>query len=374
MPKVIDLFAGGGGLSLGAARAGFELLAAIEKDALALETHTKNFPKSEHFSDDISKLEGKTLLSKLKLKKNELDGLIGGPPCQGFSVMGRKDITDERNTLFSDFFRLVNEIRPKFFVAENVLGILHGRYDNIRKNALNKIPKDYVVLEPFKVKASDYGVPTSRTRVFFIGYNPKYVSSLSERSFLPSSDEYEDVFVKDALEGLPANISPDWQEEEDGWQPYAKFANENHFTARVTGHIPLGVGDVSSLKRYAERQEVSGCLGTRHSQEIIERYSLVEQGGKDKKLRAPRLIPDGFCPTIRAGTGSDKGSYQAIRPIHYDFPRVITPREAARLQGFPDWFVFHRTKWHSFRQIGNSVSPLVAEKLLKVIFDKISTG
>ena len=114
-------------------------------------------------------------------------------------------------------------------------------------------------------------------------------------------------------------------------------------------------------------------MGTRHSQEIIDRYSLVEPGGKDTKLRAPRLRPDGLCPTIRAGTGSDKGSYQAIRPIHYDFPRVITPREAARLQGFPDWFVFHRTKWHSFRQIGNSVSPLLAEKLLKIIFDKIST-
>ena len=183
MLKVIDLFAGGGGLSLGAARAGFDLLAAIEKDALALETHTKNFPKSKHFSDDISKLVGKTLLSTLKLKENELDGLIGGPPCQGFSVMGRRDIKDERNTLFSDFFRLVNEIRPKFFVAENVLGILHDRYDNIRKNALAKVPKDYVVLDPIKVKASDYGVPTTRTRVFFIGYNPKYLSDLSEQSF-----------------------------------------------------------------------------------------------------------------------------------------------------------------------------------------------
>jgi len=373
MPKVIDLFAGAGGLSLGATRAGFDLLAAIEKDPLALETHTKNFPQSEHFPDDISKLKGKNLLSTLKLKENELDGLIGGPPCQGFSVMGRRDIKDERNTLFSDFFRLVNEIKPKFFVAENVLGILHSRYDNIRKNALDNIPKDYVVLEPIKVKASDYGVPTTRTRVFFIGYNPKYLSDLSEQSFLPSSEENEDVFVKDALEGLPVNISPEWQEEEDGWQPYTSFSRENHFTERVIGHIPVGIGDINSLTRYAEKQEVSGCLGTRHSEEIIKRFSSVEQGGVDKKLRSPRLKPDGFCPTIRAGTGSDKGSYQAIRPIHYDLPRVITPREAARLQGFPDWFVFHRTKWHSFRQIGNSVSPLLAEKLLKIIFDKIST-
>jgi DNA (cytosine-5)-methyltransferase 1 len=91
-----------------------------------------------------------------------------------------------------------------------------------------------------------------------------------------------------------------------------------------------------------------------------------------KTYKAKKLSPTGFCPTLRAGTGSDKGSYQAVRPIHYATNRVITPREAARLQGFPDWFVFHRTKWHSFRQIGNSVSPLLAEQLLKVIFDKLS--
>lgn len=372
MPKVIDLFAGAGGLSLGATRAGFDLLAALEKDPQAFETHKKNFPKAKHFSDDISQLEGKNLLSTLRLKKDELDGLIGGPPCQGFSIIGRKDICDERNTLFSDFFRLVSEIKPKFFMAENVLGILHSRYDNIRESALENVPENYVVLPPIKVKASDYGVPTTRTRVFFIGYNPKYLSDVSADSFLPSK-EIEDVFVRDALDGLPVEISPDWQEEEDGWRPYKAFANPTYFNERVSGLIPEDVGDSLSLERYTKKQEVSGCLGTRHSDEMIKRFSLVEQGGVDKRLRSPRLKPDGFCPTIRAGTDRDKGSYQAIRPIHYDLPRVITPREAARLQGFPDWFVFHRTKWHSFRQIGNSVSPLLAEKLLKVIFDKIST-
>ncbi len=372
MPKVIDLFAGVGGLSLGATRAGFDLLAAVEKDSFALDSHKKNFPKSNHFPDDISTLKGKDLLSTLKLKENELDGLIGGPPCQGFSAMGRKNADDERNNLFADFFRLVKEIKPKFFVAENVLGILHDRYENIRNEALAIVPKDYVALPPIKVKASDYGAPTTRTRVFFIGYNPKYLSELSEQSFLPSSENNE-VFVKEALEGLPVEISPEWQNEEDGWQPYKTFAKINYFTERVSGHIPKDVGDVVSLNRYTTKKEVSGCMGTRHSKEIIERFSLVEQGGIDKILRSPRLKPDGFCPTIRAGTASDKGSYQAIRPIHFDLPRVITPREAARLQGFPDWFVFHRTKWHSFRQIGNSVSPLLAEKLLKIIFDKIST-
>jgi DNA (cytosine-5)-methyltransferase 1 len=281
MPNIIDLFAGVGGLSLGATRAGFDLLAAVEKDPFAIDSHKKNFSKCRHFSDDISKLKGKDLLSTLKIKKNELDGLIGGPPCQGFSAMGAKNVEDGRNGLFADFFRLVKEIKPKFFVAENVLGILHSRYDKTRKEALKIIPKDYVVLAPFKVRASDYGVPTTRTRVFFIGYNPKYVDDLTEESFLPSPKN-KPVNVKEALQGLPLDISPDWQQEEDGWQPYEILTSKNFFTERVSGHIPKNVGDSISLERYLKGKEVSGCLGTRHSKEIANRYAVLEQNGTDK--------------------------------------------------------------------------------------------
>ena len=285
--------------------------------------------------------------------------------------MGRKDVKDERNRLFSDFFRLVKEIQPKFFVAENVLGILHPRYDQVRQEALDIVKDDYILLKPLKIKASDYGVPTTRTRVFFIGYRLPYINDLTEKSFLPSK-EILPVLVKEALEGLPSDISYDWQDEEDGWQPYERIENINYFTERISGHIPLNVGDSISLKRFQNNNVVSGCLGTRHSEIVANRYALLEHDGIDKISKAKKLNPDGFCPTLRAGTGSDKGSYQAVRPIHHDTNRVITPREAARLQGFPDWFVFHKTKWHSFRQIGNSVSPILAEQLLTVIFNKLS--
>ena len=110
-----------------------------------------------------------------------------------------------------------------------------------------------------------------------------------------------------------------------------------------------------------------GASETRHSKKVIERYSEIKQGETDRFSKSRRIDPDGFCPTLRAGTGRDKGSYQAVRPLHPTENRVITPREAARLQGFPDWFQFHPTKWHSFRQIGNSVSPILAEYILSVI-------
>ncbi|EKQ6362456.1 MULTISPECIES: DNA cytosine methyltransferase [Pseudomonas] len=367
---VIDLFAGAGGLSLGAARAGFTVAASVELDEFAISTHARNFPNSVHLSVDVASLSGDSLLEAAGVQYGELDGLIGGPPCQGFSTMGRRDIADSRNDLFGHFFRLVSEMRPKFFLAENVPGILNEKYKGIVSAALSLCPSDYEVLAPLTVKASDYGAPTTRTRVFFIGYDRSQVSfRLQHSDFAPRN--IEKVNVAQALAGLPQKISEKWQSEESGWRPYTVITPDTPFLQRVYGEIPEGVGDPLALKRFAEKLQVWGCMGTKHTPEVISRFSKTIPGGVDKVSKAVRLDPDGFCPTLRAGTSKDKGSYQAVRPIHFSAPRVITPREAARLQGFPDWFVFHSTKWHSFRQIGNSVPPILAESLLRVIFSRL---
>jgi DNA (cytosine-5)-methyltransferase 1 len=170
--------------------------------------------------------------------------------------------------------------------------------------------------------------------------------------------------VRDALRGLPVKIDEDWQTEEDGWRRRGT-PELTGFLEKAIGHRPKHVGDREAVERFLERRQVSACLGTVHETEVVARFRDLEPGQKDEVSKAVRLDPNGFCPTLRAGTGPDRGSYQAVRPVHYGEPRVITPREAARLQGFPDWFVFHPTKWHSFRQIGNSVSPIVAEHLLR---------
>ena len=137
--------------------------------------------------------------------------------------------------------------------------------------------------------------------------------------------------------------------------------------------IPEGIGDDAAMKRL-KRREVSGFLGTRHTPEVLERFASVAQGDTDQISRCHRLDPNGFCPTLRAGTAKEKGGFQAIRPLHPTEDRVITPREAARLQGFPDWFQFAPTKWHSFRQIGNSVSPILAEDILARLVKRLSPG
>lgn len=366
---VIDLFAGGGGFSLGAARAGFTVSASVEIDPYANETHQRNFPHSVHIGTDIAKLDGESLLETAGLEVGELDGLIGGPPCQGFSTIGKGDPTDKRNTLFEHFMRLVKETKPAFFVAENVPGILSEKNAHIYKNALKLIPKEYVVLKPAKVCAAHFGVPTIRTRVFFVGYDPKRVDELTDLIFKPSKKDLR-TNVEDALRGLPVKIDPSWQSEGDSWRKVDDL-QQSFFGQRAQGMIPKKVGDQFAIDAFLQSRFVSGCFGTVHAKNVETRYGNLVPGKQDAISKSSRLKQDGFCPTLRAGTGSDKGSYQAVRPIHPTQARVITPREAARLQGFPDWFLLHSTKWHSFRQLGNSVSPIVAESVLARIATKL---
>ena len=350
---------------MGAARAGFRIAGAVEWDEKAVAAHARNFPATAHLKTDVSALQGKELLQAAGLDSGELSGLIGGPPCQGFSGIGRHSPGDERNNLFSEFFRLVRETLPAFYMAENVPNIMHDKFKALRDAALSLVPPSYVRLAPIEVNASLYGAPTRRTRVFFIGYDPSRLHPLTTASFSPPAD-LPAVKVREALDGLPGDIDPGWQDEAAGWRRVGPYP-ETPFGEHLRSRVPEGVGDAVALQRLKHHSEVSGCLGTAHAQDTITRFSALGGGRVDRISRYVRLDLDGFCPTLRAGTGADHGSYMAARPIHPTHPRVITPREAARLQGFPDWFVFDRTKWHSFRQIGNSVSPLAAEGVLRIL-------
>ena len=214
--NVIDLFSGVGGLSLGAARAGFRIAGSVELDPIASASHEFNFPGTTHLTDDVATLTGRALLDSCGVSPGTLSGLVGGPPCQGFSLIGKRMVDDPRNELFGHFFRLVAETKPAFFVAENVLGILRPENAPIIEAALSLVPSSYKILSPIKVKASDYGAATTRTRVFFIGYDPSRVAPLTESSFAPSVDIIP-VKVKNALKGLP-DVHEDWQTEKQSWR------------------------------------------------------------------------------------------------------------------------------------------------------------
>jgi DNA (cytosine-5)-methyltransferase 1 len=370
-PILLDIYSGIGGLSLGAARAGFNVVGAIDRDDIAIAIHALNFPRTAHINRDVSLLHGDDILRDFNLSPGSIAGLIGGPPCQGFSEIGKKKIDDPRNRLFIDFFRLVSELKPTFFLVENVPGILAERFAPTLRAAFAHVDHDYEIVDPFKVKASEYGAPTSRTRVFIIGYDPKRVGQIRISDFKPFQSA-ERVEVKDALEGLP-QVRSTWQSELDSWRT-VKAPRPTWFGSRLSSCIPRGVGNLHAIAVYRKWRLVSGFLGTAHTKKTIRRLTALKPGERDPVSKAIRLEIRGLCPTLRAGTGPDRGSYQAVRPIHPTSPRVISPREAARLQGFPDWFVLHPTKWHSFRHIGNSVSPIVAEQLLAPLRNAIDIG
>lgn len=379
MPDVIDLFAGAGGLSLGASRAGFNVVAAVELDSHAIASHSTNFPNSIHIQRDIMGLDGQTLVKLAGGAVDNLVGIIGGPPCQGFSSIGHGDINDIRNQLFEKFFILIEQLRPVFFLAENVPGIMNSKYNSIRERAFSHV-RDYHLLPPIRINASEYGAPTTRTRYFFVGFrdDPAILPFTIEDIEKMKVGKSEQTTVQAALEGIPANIHFRANSSgirilsEDYYNPHVQHIQSKFFYHRVTSMRPIGIGNDEYIRRYETLHEINGCFPTKHTAPVRRRYANLAYGQQDRISKSTRLNPYGFCPTLRAGTGPEKGSFQAVRPIHYQYPRVITPREAARLQGFPDWYKLPDTIWHGFRQIGNSVSPIAAERVLSAIFQKLT--
>lgn len=351
--KVIDLFCGVGGLSLGAHLAGFTTALAVDIDANLTSSFADNFPGSKVLLKNIADLSGHALLSEAGLKKTDSFGVVGGPPCQGFSLMGRRDLNDPRNTLIGHFFRIVRETKPAFFLMENVPGILLGSARTTLDNAMSDL-KGYNVLGPMRIDASNFGAATKRERVIVIGIRDGKI----KESDLGKYHVDVQSTVRCAISDLP-------EPSDDGWGRYLQLETIPDYAVRAREiHQTLGT---ELLKVGVTSGRVSGVQPTEHTTKVRRRFAKVLPGKTDETSRCPRLSWDQLAPTLRAGTGPDHGSFQSIRPIHPKADRVITVREAARIQGFPDWFKFHDTKWHSFRMIGNSVSPKMAHGVLHAI-------
>ena len=364
-PVIIDLFSGCGGFGLGAELAGFHTVVAVDNDETLQSAYKINFPNTRTITQDITtiiKEDWQTILNG-----QEVDGVIGGPPCQGYSRIGLGNKDDPRRELLIDFFRHVNILQPKFFVMENVEGLLDEKNKTQLDKAIKTIDPKYTVLEPMVIDATHCGAPTKRKRIIVIGYDPKKLRTLQVNDFLFNED-FVNVF--DAISDLPEPIKQSKGKNDFGFANYKLTNPISNYARNMRSIPPKFLGAEFAVKKLSQKM-VSGCFDTIHTKNVQQRYQAVEPGKTDKVSRSKKLSWDGFCPTLRAGTGPSNGSHQAVRPLHPEQGRVITVREAARLQGFPDWFVFHPTKWHSFRMIGNSVSPVVSEKILNVIYNKL---
>jgi DNA (cytosine-5)-methyltransferase 1 len=356
-PIAIDLFAGCGGLSLGLEAAGFDIAVAVEFDAIHALVHHFNFIYGATICQDMAKVSTQYILDKLNSKgfTKDIDLIVGGPPCQGFSLMGKREIEDSRNQLVFEYLRVVKDIKPKYFIFENVPGIMAGKHQSFLTELVENFENiGYNVVQPYQVlDAVDYEIPQKRKRLILLGYRHD-VKPINYP--LKPENNSNLATVEMAIKDL-AKISP-YVTKDEGIK--AKLLDYSGF------RNSFALKPQNQFKRCHKRQNnglIWGHLGSKHKKISQERFRETLTENTEKISRFYKLAPDGFCNTLRAGTARDKGAYTAPRPIHYQEPRCITIREAARLHTYPDWFQFHRTIWHGFREIGNSVIPFFAKIL-----------
>lgn len=324
----MDLFAGAGGMSLGFDNAGFKNLLAVEFNKDFAETYKKNFPRHNLIVDDIKNVTEQQIYDIIKNEK--VDVIIGGPPCQGFSIagnIGRNFIDDDRNRLFKEFVRFVKIIKPRVFVLENVAAMeKHNKGKTIKEivSSFKEIGYDikYKVLN-----AVNYGVPQERRRIFIVG-------TLGENNFEYPHEINKTVTVKDAIDDLPKL--------------------ENGETSEIPNHTAM-----------------------KHSAQMLEKMSYVSDGGNRND------IPESLRP--KSGDSRKYIRYNSKKPsfcvtgdmrkiFHYSQNRALTCRELARLQTFPDSFVFLGNTGKVQQQIGNAVPVLLANKIALQVKEVLDNG
>ncbi len=320
--KYIDLFSGAGGFSLGFDNRGFQNIFSVDIEPSFCETYRHNFPEHNLITKDISKISDDEIL---KLQgDNDIDVIIGGPPCQGFSLAGnngRRFIDDPRNRLFKEFVRFVKVVKPKYFVMENVARL----YTHNNSQTKNEIITDFENLG-YKVEckilnSADYGVPQIRKRIIFIG--TKYNQDI----LFPEKQVEEYVTVKEAIHLYPKLVSGE--------------------TSDIPNHNAMN-----------------------HTEQMLLKMSFISDGGDRTE------IPHQLRP--KSGDIRKYIRYASWKPavtvtgdmrkiFHYEQNRALTVRELAKLQSFPDDFIFKSSSISQQQQVGNSVPPKMAEALANTI-------
>ena len=331
-PTVLDLFCGCGGLSLGFIQAGFDVKLGIDYWQDAITTYTTTHKGTQGIVADLFNITPEQISQQTQIK--QIDVIIGGPPCQGFSIAGKRMIDDERNQLYKAFVDFVRFYQPKAFLMENVPNIMSMGKGAIKQQITQDFEQLGYIVKSQILMASDYGVPQNRKRAFFVGFKNGTIFEFPKQTV----NQY--VTVKQAISDLP-----DYSVDDGAAYPL------------------LG----SSEYQHMMRQNSTGLFNhqiTQHNDKTKEIIALVPDGGNYKSLpehlRQTRNVNIAWTrlnsqkPSFTIDTGHR-------HHFHYEFNRVPTVRESARIQSFPDDFVLLGTKTSQYKQVGNAVPPMLAK-------------
>lgn len=343
---LIDLFSGCGGLSHGFEQAGFECIIGVDHDQPALDTFAYNHPHAKALNLDLSSEDSIQNIVK-EVGERQVDLIVAGPPCQGFSLTGTRNENDKRNTLFYSVFRLAAVIKPKYIIIENVPGIATLYQGKARKAILEEFKKLGYTCSEKLLYAPDYGIPQIRKRMFFVGVLGEGVFEFP----LATHDENNYVTCEQAISDLPSLEDNLGSEISD-----YSFAPQSHY---------------QELMR-RDSNKLLNHVGTKHTDLVVSVIKQVPEGGNYKDL------PEGVGTSRKFNEAWTR--YHSQKPsktidtghrnhFHYRWHRVPTARENARLQSFPDTFHFLGPKTQQYKQIGNAVPPLLGYVLGKKILD-----
>lgn len=344
---VIDLFSGAGGLSKGFLDAGYEVLLGIDNDMAALSTFEFNHNGAKALSLDLSDKKAFKEIEE-SIGNREIDVIVAGPPCQGFSLSGPRNFDDERNKLYLAVIKAVKTFKPKAFIIENVPGMATLYNGEVKEEILKRFKRLGYNIECKILCAADYGVPQMRKRLIFMGVrkdvgNPYFPE--------PLFDESSYVTCRDAIEDLPSRETEIGKDIDEYIAP-----PKTQYQKKMRGACTV----------------LHNHVGTNHTKLVKDTIALVPEGGNYKDL------PDGWGQSRKFNEAWTR--YDGYKPsktidtghrnhFHYRYNRVPTVRENARLQSFPDDFVFLGTKTQQYRQVGNAVPPLLGFVLANELLD-----
>ncbi|WP_083554211.1 DNA cytosine methyltransferase [Paracoccus sp. SM22M-07] len=381
--KAVSLFSGCGGFCEGVELAGFEVAVAVENDRYACMTYRHNFPKTPLFEGDIHDFLEKGAGHEAQYRLQDVDLVFGGPPCQGYSQIGPRDLFDDRNELYLQFARIVKTLRPRMLLMENVPNLLVMKKGYFRDKILKHLASlGYHNITYVKVSAADYGVPQTRERVFFFGTRDDLHLPFSLHEYamalLTKMQVKSTVTVSQAIGDLPADIvhSGQTMAYPAATGSLSAFAKSMRLD---TASFPYSM---AAKRRRGVSRSVNALLHNHHTKEMREKrrhlISFLKPGCKANSLPVEiwnnarpekwrRLHPDLPSHTILAQMHRDLSEW-----IHPSLERWITVREAARLQSFHDGFVFKGSEWQQLKQVGNAVPPLLgytAARMIKSVLE-----